>query len=548
MKTKKIIILLTVVAIMFSMFNVHVLAASEKVSEINVSYSGGTTTTISGSSVSDKVLIVIIDSNGNQLALDNTNVIGGTFLKVVNTGKLTNGKVYNVKVCDLYGDSDYTEKSFTVANVPAPTPEPTSTPTPTPAPADRTDEVKETINTTAIIDSNTGKLIAQINEKQVSEALARIIEAAKKQENTVKTILGVKINVPETSSNMVLEFPKSVVETIVQSELDTLVIDAGMGILAMDKKTLKAINSAAATKAVDAKVSVSLAIVDTSEAINKYSDSARETFNNKIGDRPVYDFNIMVGDTKVSNFLGGEINITLPYTPKVGEDINQIVIYYVDDKGNLKCVPNSKYDQASKTISFRVKHFSRYSAAYNAVKFSDIPEEAWYNTAVSYMAARTVVNGMGDGRFVPGSNVTRADFLIMAMRTYGIEPDHNINNNFTDAENKYYTPYLATAKQLGLVSGVGNNMFYPEKDISRQDMLVILYSLLDKIGELPTGKNNNITFGKFKDSDDIVGYAKKAMEVFVETGTITGDGENLMPKATSTRAQAAQVMYNLISR
>ena len=43
-------------------------------------------------------------------------------------------------------------------------------------------------------------------------------------------------------------------------------------------------------------------------------------------------------------------------------------------------------------------------------------------------------------------------------------------------------------------------------------------------------------------------YAIDAMKLFVQTGTIVGYGRNLTPKATSTRAQAAQVLYNLFSK
>ena len=86
-----------------------------------------------------------------------------------------------------------------------------------------------------------------------------------------------------------------------------------------------------------------------------------------------------------------------------------------------------------------------------------------------------VINGIGNGKFLPGNNVTRADFLIMVMKTYGIEVDSNITDNFSDAGNMYYTKYLGTAKGLGLVSGVGNNKYSPKAPITRQDMLVITH-------------------------------------------------------------------------
>ena len=53
----------------------------------------------------------------------------------------------------------------------------------------------------------------------------------------------------------------------------------------------------------------------------------------------------------------------------------------------------------------------------------------------------------------------------MVMNSFGIEPDTHVSDNFSDAGNRYYTKYLGTAKKLGLVFGVGNNLFLPEKNI-----------------------------------------------------------------------------------
>jgi len=181
-----------------------------------------------------------------------------------------------------------------------------------------------------------------------------------------------------------------------------------------------------------------------------------------------------------------------------------------------------------------------------ALTFTDVAENAWYAKAVGFMAERGIIQGVGNGRFAPELNVIRADFLIMVMRFYGISPETNIADNFADAGNKHYTQYLAAAKQLGLVTGVGNNRFAPEESISRQDMFVILYRVLKKLEKLPQGTSGK-TLESFRDAGDIAVYAREAMKLFVETGTVRGDGANLAPRATSTRAQAAQVLFNMLS-
>ena len=117
--------------------------------------------------------------------------------------------------------------------------------------------------------------------------------------------------------------------------------------------------------------------------------------------------------------------------------------------------------------------------------------------------------------------MTRADFLIMVMRAYNIEPDTQITNNFADAGSRYYTSYLAAAKRLGLVKGVGKNRFAPEAAISRQDMLVILYRVLEQLGELPAGSTGKI-LNSYNDAGEVSGYARNAAGLFAEAGGSSG--------------------------
>ncbi|MNC31189.1 Endo-1,4-beta-xylanase A precursor [compost metagenome] len=269
-----------------------------------------------------------------------------------------------------------------------------------------------------------------------------------------------------------------------------------------------------------------------------------ENVQNKIGDRSVFNFSVKAGNAEITEFNGGKLKISVPYTPMTSEKKNAIVAYYIDTAGNLKPVRGG-YDAATGTVNFQTTHFSNYAVGYNEVKFNDVSSENWYSDAVDYLAARGIANGVGGSTFAPEKNVTRADFLMMVMNAYGIGTDTAITDNFLDAGNKYYTGYLGTARKLGLVSGVDGNKFMPEAMISREDMSVILYNILKQLDELPTGKNGK-GYENFVDAAVVAGYAKDAMKLLVDTGWITGNGNELDPKASATRAQVAQIVYNCI--
>jgi hypothetical protein len=265
----------------------------------------------------------------------------------------------------------------------------------------------------------------------------------------------------------------------------------------------------------------------------------------KIGGRPVFDFTLMAGDTQISDF-DGKAAVSVPYTLQNGENPRAVVIYCIDDSGNLKTV-RGKYNAETGTVDFTATHFSVYAVGYHKVNFSDVADAAWYYDAVAFCAAREITTGTGNGLFSPGDTLTRGQFITMLMRAYGIEADVVITDNFNDAGNTYYTGYLAAAKRLGISNGIGNNMFAPSAEITRQDMFTLLYRALNVLEELPEGEDA-ATLSSFGDAYMISEYAEEAIRTFAEAGIISGDGENLDPLGGSTRAQMAQVLYNLLSR
>ncbi len=90
-------------------------------------------------------------------------------------------------------------------------------------------------------------------------------------------------------------------------------------------------------------------------------------------------------------------------------------------------------------------------------------------------------------------------------------------------------------------------MFAPEKEITRQEMFTLLYNALKVIGKLPQGDSGK-TLDHFSDAGQIDSWAKEAMRLMVKTGTIGGNAGKLNPTSTTTRAEMAQVLYNLLSK
>lgn len=178
-------------------------------------------------------------------------------------------------------------------------------------------------------------------------------------------------------------------------------------------------------------------------------------------------------------------------------------------------------------------------------EFSDVSTDAWYYPAVDYLTSRNITAGTEAGSFGPNNKVSRGQFIVLLLKAYGIQPEAVGGDNFADAGDAYYTGYLAAAKQLGIASGSGDNRFSPEAEISRQELATLLYRALEVLDRLPSGATTG-TLEDYSDAAGIASYAKPAFTALVKAGIIGGNAGKLNPEGTSTRAETAQILYNLL--
>lgn len=267
-----------------------------------------------------------------------------------------------------------------------------------------------------------------------------------------------------------------------------------------------------------------------------------------VGSRPVLSLALTLDGVQADwSNPDAPVTVSIPYVPTAEEweSLDCIVVWYIDGGGSLHCVTNGRYKPETGTVTFETTHFSLYAVGYNLVAFADVAPAAWYADAVRYLAARGITTGTAATTFSPDAPLTRGQFITLLLRAYGIETIDRPTDNFSDAGDTYYTGYLAAAKQLGISNGVGGNNFAPEAAITRQEMFTLLYNALSMLEKLPDG-NSGKTLSAFTDRESIAAYAREALAYLVAAGAVSGSNGYLLPEATATRAQVAQVLYNLL--
>ena len=176
--------------------------------------------------------------------------------------------------------------------------------------------------------------------------------------------------------------------------------------------------------------------------------------------------------------------------------------------------------------------------------FADIRESDWFYDDIMHIYTRALFNGLSADEFGPDRKMTRAMLVTVLGRMDGVDTSKYPNAPFNDVSaDIYYAPYIEWARQMGIVMGVGDNMFDPETAVTRQDMLTILIRFTRYAGiKLPITQN----LKNFIDASEIADYAKEAVDTFVTAGIVNGypDGA-FRPAETATRAEVAAMLRRL---
>lgn len=190
---------------------------------------------------------------------------------------------------------------------------------------------------------------------------------------------------------------------------------------------------------------------------------------------------------------------------------------------------------------------SIYSVIWNPQNFADVANH-WSRTEVNDMGSRMIVNGIGEGKFSPNQQITRAEFTAIIIRGLGLKPVHG-NSVFSDVDSSdWYSSYILTANTYGLVSGYEDGRFRPHDFITREQAMVILAKAMAM-----TGLKNKIddqaegSLERYSDAAALSSWARSAAVDCVKSGIIGGraNGE-LAPSSAITRAEAAAVIRRLL--
>lgn len=177
--------------------------------------------------------------------------------------------------------------------------------------------------------------------------------------------------------------------------------------------------------------------------------------------------------------------------------------------------------------------------------FADVPADAWYAPAVQTCAEQGLFQGTSPTTFSPDLSMTRGMFVTVLGRVENIDPTQADASGFMDVpEDAYYAGYVGWAARSGIVAGVSDSVFEPERGISRQEICTIAHRYL----VLKDVSLQTVPSVQFADDAQIAEWAKESVYVCRSAGIVCGVGDNhFAPNVVARRCEAAQIFKNLLA-
>ena len=111
-------------------------------------------------------------------------------------------------------------------------------------------------------------------------------------------------------------------------------------------------------------------------------------------------------------------------------------------------------------------------------RFQDVPSGAWYQVFVDSLTEMEILSGMGDNTFAPNRNITRAEFAAILSKLFPMEIT---DLTFSDVPSTHWArAAIQNAAAKGWVSGYPDGTFRPNSPITRAEAFAMINKMLGR--------------------------------------------------------------------
>lgn len=177
--------------------------------------------------------------------------------------------------------------------------------------------------------------------------------------------------------------------------------------------------------------------------------------------------------------------------------------------------------------------------------FQDVRESDWCYDDIMYVYEQGLMVGTKSDTFSPNLFLTRGMMATIIWRMEG-SPAPTAAASFRDVPSGIWcADAIAWTAEHSIFLGYGDHSFKPNEQITRQQLVTILYRYTDYLGKDVTASGD---LSGFRDTDQLASWAETPMRWAVGTGLIRGKTTTTLdPRSSATRAQVAAILHRFLS-
>ena len=193
-------------------------------------------------------------------------------------------------------------------------------------------------------------------------------------------------------------------------------------------------------------------------------------------------------------------------------------------------------------LSLAVSASAANTTVRKATDFRDYDRTAWYAEAVSAAVDNGLLYGKSATVIDPNGDMTRAEMAAIINRSFGCYVKADISKYTDVSKSKWYYDDIAMSVQMGTYNGRSASAMAPDSPITRQEAMTVVARAL----ELDYDSYSKTDLSVFSDRSEISNWALPYVRAMVGADYIHGRGKVLAPLDNITRAEFAQIFFNII--
>lgn len=293
----------------------------------------------------------------------------------------------------------------------------------------------------------------------------------------------------------------------------------------------------------------------------KLYDSARTILENDVIDFKLYSVSAKHNKEEIEPTGFAKV-----YFPVENEDTSKTIIYRITEETSaakagktqvehelsddgkyyvisVKALGDFAVGQSDKVVSTPKPQTTSEPKEFYDAAFKDIGGH-WASDVINKATEMGLFEGVDNTHFAPELDTTRGMFVTVLGRLKGVDRYEEAKSRYSDVgEADYFCPYTLWAAENGIMSGISEDFFEPELQITREQMAVAICNFAAREGiKLNTGAGV-----PYSDESEISDWAKESVSAVVNAGIMqSGDSGGFFPKEHMTRAQLAELIMDFI--